>query len=189
MDSSHFAFHVLIHSSTKINKVIESLISTPFVATFLFADVILLLLLIFCFRKGVDGYLVGQAKETVLKWLWCANAFAVYFGIREFSKGIALTAMARNWSQVYWNFGTIVNISSLFMVVMCILIMRLTVNDEIHQATQTTRSMFALTTGFLWLRFLGVVKSINIKLATFVMAIVQVRFKILWSIPLQIRRG
>jgi hypothetical protein len=133
-----------------------------------------LLLLIFCFRKGVDGYLVGQAKDIVLNWLWCANAFAVYFEIREFSKGIALTAMARNWSQVYWNFGTIVNISSLLMVVLCVLIMRLTVNDETQGTNQIVRSMFAFTTGLLWLRFLGLVKSINIKLATFVMAIVQV---------------
>ncbi len=157
------------------DTVIGRLISTPFVATFLFADIILLLLLIFCFRKGVDGFLVGEAKGTILNWLWCANTFAVYFEIREFSKGIALTAMARNWSQVYWNFGTIVNMSSLFMIFLCVLIMRLTVNDEMQGINQNIRSMFALATGLLWLRFLVLVKSINIKLATFVMAIVQVR--------------
>ena len=169
--SYHTKKTVLSHVS--FVEVIDRLISTPFVATFLFADIILLSILIFCFRKSVDGYLVGDGKH-VRSWLWCANAFGVYFQIREFSKGVALMAMSKNWSKVFWNFSTAVNQLSIFMVILCVLIMRLTVNNDYEGAHSSTRSMFALTTGLLWLRFLGLVKSINIKLATFVLAIVQV---------------
>jgi len=154
--------------------VLDRLISSPFVATFLFVDMFLLSALIFCFRRGVDGYLLGHDKTTILRWVWAANGIVFYFEIREYGKGIALTTMAKSWrSRVFWNFDTFVNIICLFMLICCILQIRCTVPLQ-EEASQNMRSLFAITTGLLWMRFLSLMKSINIKLATFVLAIVQV---------------
>jgi hypothetical protein len=44
--------------------------------------------------------------------------------------------------------------------------------DDVFNAL---RFLFAFTTGFLWLRVLSFLKAINMQLATFVLAILQVR--------------
>lgn len=168
-------------------KVIDHLITTPFVATFLFFDMFFLLALLFCFRKGVDGFLTGAAKNKVLFWLRCANTLSVYNGVREFGKVVALTDFARKCPQLLWNFGTTINIISITSVTFCVFSVRVSISsDESSQreTSQMIRIWFAFTTALLWLRFLSFVKSINSTLATFVMAIVQVSFSLHYTFML-----
>jgi hypothetical protein len=138
-----------------------------------------LLALLFCFRKGVDGFLTGAVKGNILLWLRCANTLSVYNGVREFGKVVALTDFARKWPQLLWNFGTIINFISIISVTFCVFYVRISIpSDESSQqeTSQMVRIWFAFTTALLWLRFLRFVKSINSTLATFAMAIVQVSF-------------
>lgn len=53
--------------------------------------------------------------------------------------------------------------------------------DEIDYANlMELRGLLAVTTGFLWLRVLSLLKSINMQLATFVLAIFQITRDIMW---------
>ena len=46
--------------------------------------------------------------------------------------------------------------------------------------TAKLRGLLAITTGFLWLRVLSLLKAINMQLATFVLAILQIMKDIIW---------
>jgi hypothetical protein len=161
-------------------KVLDRLISTPFMAVQLFVDTFLTALLIFCFRKSVDGYLLGHNEFTILRWVYAVNACVFYLLIRELAKAVSIVVISKNTrflkSQIL---GLTINITSLFVLISCVLTIRITVpiSDDV---TSAVRTRFAFTSGLLWIRLLTVMKSINIKLATFVMAIVQITMDTFW---------
>jgi hypothetical protein len=161
-------------------KVLDRLMSTPFMAVQLFVDTFLTALLIFCFRRSVDGYLLGQNEVIILRWIYAVNACVFYLLIRELAKAVSIVVISKNTrflkSQIL---GLTINIISLFVLVSCVLTIRITVpmSDDVSSAV---RARFAFTSGLLWIRLLTVMKSINIKLATFVMAIVQITMDTFW---------
>ena len=56
-----------------------------------------------------------------------------------------------------------------------------TIGDELTIKNDTVlRGLLAVTTGFLWLRVLNLLKAINMQLATFVLAILQITKDIFW---------
>lgn len=161
-------------------KVLDRLITTPFMSVQLFVDTLLTALLVFCFRKSVDGYLLGHNEVTILRWVYAVNACVFYLLIRELAKAVSIFVISKNTkflrSQIL---GLAINITSLFVLISCVLTIRITVplSDDVSSAVRTR---FAFTSGLLWIRLLTVMKSINIKLATFVMAIVQITIDTFW---------
>ena len=145
---------------------------TPSVAFTLFFDTLLIALCIFCLRKSADGYLLGRDTISILHWIYAVNALTFYLTLREFCKAIALVTMAKS-RKLFLNFSNALNILSLVFLITSVLAIRLSVPLEV-EASQNMRILITITTGLLWIRLIGMLKSINVKMATFVMAIVQV---------------
>lgn len=163
-------------------QVLHRAISSSFVATFLFLDMFLLLALIYSFRRSIDSYLIGNG--SILFWLWQANMYNAYHTMRDLVRGIVFTYADMD-KTLFWNFGTIASFISFLSMITCVLYIRIAVageewKTENQVTSQWIRTWFAFTTALLWLRFLGFLKSINSKLATFAMAIVQITKDIFW---------
>jgi len=161
-----------------LTKVLDGLVMTPSVAFTLFFDTLLIALCIFCFRKSADGYLLGRDTISILHWIYAVNALTFYLTLREFCKAIALVTMAKS-RKLFLNFSNALNILSLVFLITSVLAIRLSVPLEV-EASQNMRILITITTGLLWIRLIGMLKSINVKMATFVMAIVQISKDIFW---------
>ena len=162
-----------------ITKVLDEMISTPFACTLFFFDFLLLGLLIFFFRLCVDAYLQQQESRIVLKWLYATMFSAFHFQMRAIGRVVSLISMTRNTNfrnSILFNFWNILQTSCLFMVIWCIITIRFTtpLGTSEYSLDNRIRWQFAITTLMLWFNLLGLVKSINMKLATFVCAITQV---------------
>ncbi|KAL3925629.1 MAG: hypothetical protein SGILL_000280 [Bacillariaceae sp.] len=61
-------------STTKVvSDVLDKMIAKPFVATVVLCDAIFLALMIFGFRCAVNGMIVGDSLESVLKWIYVVS--------------------------------------------------------------------------------------------------------------------
>lgn len=102
--------------------------------------------------------------------------------IRELGKGITIlerTRVARIYFLSFWNLTDISSICLALTSTICI--RNQFKQDEIDYANLAQlRGLLAVTTGFLWLRVLSLLKSINMQLATFVLAIFQITRDIMW---------
>lgn len=162
-----------------ITKVLDEMITSPFACTVFFFDFLLLGMLIFCFRLCVDAYLQQLETDIVLRWLYATLFSAFHFQMRAIGRVVSLISMTRNMifrNAILFNFWNILQTGCLFMVISCIITIRFSApngQDE-YLLSNTVRWQFAVTTLMLWFNLLGLVKSINMKLATFVCAISQV---------------
>ncbi len=142
----------------------------------LFFDTFLLLLCIFFFRTSVDDYLLHRdvSQKKILHWLYAVNGFAFYLTSREFTKAVALSAVAKK-RDLFLNMNNFVSIVSMVCLITSILAIRLDVLGDPLWSESVSRILIAITTGLLWLRLISILTFVNIKMATFVMAIEKVR--------------
>ena len=169
-----------------ITKVLDEMITTPFASTLFFFDFFFLGLLIFFFRSCVDSYLQRQETDIVMKWLYGTLFSAFHFQMRAIGRVVSLLSMTRNAffrNATLFNVWNVLHTACSFMVIWCIITIRFYApyGKEEYSLSDNVRGQFAITTLLLWFNLLGLVKSINVKLATFVCAIVQVRGRYLFQ--------
>lgn len=91
-----------------------------------------------------------------------------------------LSKHSRNYILSFWN---LIDLLAILFAALSSVTMRwqFTIGDDIGIKDDTLmRGLLAVTTGFLWLRVLNFLKAINMQLATFVLAILQITKDIFW---------
>ena len=166
-------------TSKIVRRVMDKMISRPFAVTVVFFDMLFLAVLIVSFRFSVHGYLNAYDPSYIIKCVYVANTSIFYYIIRELGQVISLTMIAKQKFGLkhFWSFWNIVDVMSVIMTLSSIVAMRRCLalgNCPLDEGSRGLRCCFALSTGLLWLRVLGLLKTINKQLATFVLAIVQV---------------
>lgn len=172
-----------------IMKVLDEMTVMPFSSTLFFFDLVLLGLLIFFFRSCVDRYLQRQESDIVLKWLYATILCAFHFQMREIARLVSLVSMTRNdvfRNAIFFNVWGILHTACLFLLIWSIITIRYYAPEgkDNYLLDEKVRSQFSVTTLLLWLNLLGLVKSMNAKLATFVSAIIQIVKDVLWYVVL-----
>ena len=56
-----------------VKKVLDRMIARPFVATVVFCDAIFLFLMIVGFRSAVNGMIMGDSLDKILKWIYVVS--------------------------------------------------------------------------------------------------------------------
>jgi hypothetical protein len=164
-----------------VRSVLDKMISRPFAVSVVFFDFVFLCVLMIGFRYSVNQFLLGKSPSVVIKWIYVANTGIFYFIIRELGKGITILERTRQASIYLWSFWNITDILSTLFALCSTMALRIYFSDEIkYDEIDGLRALLAITTGFLWLRALSLLKSLNIQLATFVLAILQICKDILW---------
>ena len=167
-----------------IRKILDTMITRPFAVSVVFFDGLFLLLLIWSFRKSADGFVEGQSPDTVIKWIYVANANIFYFIIRELGKAVSLTLITRKafWLRFFWGFWNVVDIFSILFSLVSTIFLRVQFSKGVSlgEESRAVRWCLSLTTGLLWLKVLSYLKSINMQLATFVLAVIQITKDLAW---------
>ena len=198
-----------VSTSLMVKEVMDIMIAQPFVATVVFCDAIFLCLMIVGFREAVKGMILGKLQDNVLKWIYVvsfssiinyrtfdfmnnaphhilleqANSGIFYFIIAEIGKFVSLfllSKQSRNYILSFWN---LIDLLAIMLAALSSVTMRwhFTIGDEAAIKDDVyVRGLLAVTTGFLWLRVLNFLKAINMQLATFVLAILQITKDIFW---------
>lgn len=164
-----------------VRSVLDKMISRPFAVSVVFFDFVFLCVLMIGFRYSVNHFLLGEPPSAVIKWIYVANTGIFYFIIRELGKGITILERTRAASIYLWSFWNITDILSTMFALCSTMALRIYFSDNIkYDELSGLRALLAVTTGLLWLRALSLLKSLNIQLATFVLAILQICKDILW---------
>jgi hypothetical protein len=164
-----------------VRSVLDKMISRPFAATVVFCDFFFLCGLMVGFRFSVNSFLLGESFETVLRWIYVANTGIFYFVIRELGKCITILERTRHASIYLWSIWNIADILSTVFALTSTILIRVNFSDTIDYGNiNPLRAFLSVTTGCLWMRALSLLKSLNIQLATFVLAILQICKDILW---------
>lgn len=158
-----------------VTKVLDHLISRPFAATVVLCDAIFLSILIAGLRLAVNNLLLGSDPGTVINYLYLTNMGLFYFIIRELGKAVSLLMMTKRVRVYIWSFWNLTDLLSTALAIASVVAVRAHVVDGGDTVPMSLRNLIAVTTGFLWLRVLSFLKGINMQLATFVLAILQVR--------------
>jgi hypothetical protein len=186
-------------STTKVvSDVLDKMISRPFVATVVLCDAIFLALMIVGFRYAVNGIITGGSLEKVLSWIYVvrcnssllsafvtivpsshvllrqANTGIFYFLIQEIGKAVSLLLISSHSRKYFLSFWNVVDVLAIVLALLSSMAMRwqFAIHRESLDDSNPLRGLLAISTGFLWLRVLSFLKSINIQLATFILAII-----------------
>ena len=167
-----------------VQKVLDTMITRPFAVSVIFFDCLFLLCLIFSFRKCADGFVEGESPVTVIKWIYVANANIFYFIIRELGKAISLSLISARgfWSKFVWGFWNVVDVFSILFSLASTIFLRVQFSEDfsLGEESRAIRWCLSVATGLLWLRALGFLKTVNMQLATFVLATVQITKDLAW---------
>mmetsp|Transcript_23241 Transcript_23241/g.34307 ORF Transcript_23241/g.34307 Transcript_23241/m.34307 type:complete len:905 (+) Transcript_23241:675-3389(+) len=164
-----------------VRSVLNKMISKPFAVCVVFVDFFFLCVLMIGFRCSVNLFLTGAESGTILNWIYVANTGIFYFIIRELGKCITLLERTRRAKVYLWSFWNITDILSTALALCSTISLRLKfLQDVDFDGIESLRALLAVTTGLLWLRALSLLKSLNIQLATFVLAIIQICKDIIW---------
>ena len=165
-----------------VQKVLDRMISSPFAVTVVFCDGIFLAILIWGFRAAVDRILTGGSLDLVLKYIYVANTGIFYFIIREIAKTVSLCSISKRSRIHFLSFWNLIDMLATVLSLVSTISMRyhFTYLERSLDGTGFLRGLLAITTGFLWLRVLSLLKAINMQLATFVLAILQISKDIIW---------
>lgn len=155
-------------ATTKVvQQALDRIISRPFAVTVVFCDALFLIFLISGYRGAINGVLLGMSHGSVLRYIYLANIGTFYFVIREIGKAISFCMITRR-ARVYITFWNFVDLATTILALVSTIAIR-------SLPFPGLRGLCAVTTGFMWLRVLSYLKGINMQLATFVLAILQVR--------------
>ena len=90
-----------------------------------------------------------------------------------------LSKHSRNYILSFWN---LVDLLAILLAAVSSVTIRwqFTIGETGIEDADVLRGLLAVTTGFLWLRVLNFLKAINMQLATFVLAILQITKDIFW---------
>lgn len=164
-----------------VKNVMDRAISKPFCVGVVFFDGIFLAILIIGFRAAVNALLTGDAPSLVLRWIYVANTGIFYFLIRELGKAITILERTKQATIYLWSFWNVTDILSTVLALASVVTIRLVNSQGVDVSNiEPLRVLLAITTGLLWLRVLSLLKTLNIQLATFVLAIIQITRDILW---------
>ena len=156
-------------ATTKVvQQVLDRIISRPFAVTVVFCDALFLAFLITGYRGATSGLLLGRPPEEILKRIYVANIGIFYFVIREIGKAISLCMVSRHARVYFLSFWNLTDVLTTILALVSTVLIR-------ARYLTGMRTVCAITTGFMWLRVLSFLKGINMQLATFVLAILQVR--------------
>lgn len=124
----------------------------------------------------------GDSLAVALQWIYVANIGIFYFIIREIGKFFSLLSIAKKTRIYYLSFWNLIDFLATALALVSTVSMRwhFAVNDQGLEDLSMLRKLLAVTTGFLWLRVLSLLKAINMQLATFVLAILQITKDITW---------
>lgn len=165
-----------------VKKVLDRMISRPFALTVLLCDAVFLTLMIVGFRSAVNRLILGSSLALVLKWIYVTNIGIFYFIIREIGKTVSLFLISKRARGYFLSFWNLIDILATALALVSTVSMRyhFTFRELGMENTSTLRGLLAITTCFLWLRVLSLLKAINMQLATFVLAILQITKDIIW---------
>lgn len=124
----------------------------------------------------------GDSLAVVLRWIYVANIGIFYFIIREIGKIFSLLSISKRARMYFLSFWNLIDFLATILALASTVSMRwhFAVNDRGVDDLSMLRGLLAVTTGFLWIRVLSVLKAINMQLATFVLAIIQITKDIIW---------
>ena len=165
-------------SSMVVRRVMDRIISRPFAVTIIFCDALFLALLIGGFRSAVNTLLVRGDMDKIMQGIYLANTGIFYFVIRELGKAISLCTIAHSARDYLWSFWNLTDLTATLFSLASVIAIRSTSRSEEGLdilEMHGLRDFLAVTTGFLWLRVLNMLKGINMQMATFILAILQVR--------------
>lgn len=165
-----------------VKRVLDQMISRPFAVTVVLCDAIFLALLITAFRYAVGMLISGDSLKVVLQWIYIANTGIFYFIIREIGKMASMFLISRRARGYFLSFWNLIDVLATVLALSSTISMRnhFTFQELGLENTAKLRGLLAITTGFLWLRVLSLLKAINMQLATFVLAILQIMKDIIW---------
>mmetsp|Transcript_56571 Transcript_56571/g.137360 ORF Transcript_56571/g.137360 Transcript_56571/m.137360 type:complete len:1430 (-) Transcript_56571:877-5166(-) len=162
-----------------VRKVLNRMIARPFAATVFICDAIFLILMIAGFRMAVNQMIKGAPFDVVLKSCYVSNVGIFYFVITEIGKAVALLQITKNARRYFMTFWNIIDITATGLALVSSVFIRWKYGED-QGDDQFLRGLLAVTTGFLWLKVLSFLKIINLQLATFILAIIQITKDILW---------
>lgn len=164
-----------VSTTRLVSKVLDQLICRPFAATVILCDAIFLAILLTGFRLGVTRLLLGWSAESVANFLYMSNCGIFYFIIRELGKIVSLLMLTRRTLIYFWSFWNLTDLMSTLLALASVISVRSHLSSrDSNEVPHQLRNLLAVTTGFIWLRVLSFLKGINMQLATFVLAILQV---------------
>ena len=164
-----------------IRLVLDKMISGHFALTIIFFDCLFLGLLILSYRRSVNRFLTAEWEDGIIKdnhlilhWIVVVHSCLFYFCVREVGKIVALStisrqALKRHLGRVWLLLG-IVNVPIILSTTM---IMRVNIKDTMDSYDDFAR-LASIGTALLWISVLSLLKTINMHLATFVLATIQV---------------
>jgi len=172
-----------------ITTVLDDMMSTPFTSVLFFFDFLLLALQIIFFRMCVDAYMQRMDSQTVLKLLYATLFSSFHFQMRGIAKYVSLMSKPKANSfrkNAFFNFWNISYTLCIGMVIWCIITIRVYVplGPDNYLLDTRIRTQFSITTFLLWLHVLCLIKAVNVKLATFVSAIIQIVKDTMWYVAL-----
>jgi len=159
-----------------VRGVLDRMISKPFAVTVVICDAVFLTTMILGIRLAVNNLVFGHSLSVVLKWIYLANTGVFYFITREIGKMVAMLSISKQARSYFLSFWNVIDSLAVLLALASTVSMR----HHFHSLEQgledasMLRRLLAITTGFLWLRVLSFLKAINEKLATFVLAILQI---------------
>lgn len=124
----------------------------------------------------------GRDLGNVLWWIYVANIGIFYFIMREIGKIFSLLSIAKRARRYFLSFWNLIDFLATLLALVSTVAMRwhFALDNRGLDDFGMLRNVLAITTGFLWLRVLSLLKAINMQLATFVLAIIQITKDILW---------
>lgn len=175
-----------VSTTLVVRKVLNRMIARPFAATVVICDAIFLALMIAGFRVAVNRMILGASLDSVLKSIYVSNVGIFYFILTEIGKGVALLQVTKNSRRYFMSFWNVIDIMATVLALASSVSMRWQFGLLVEglDNAQFLRGLLAVTTGFLWLRVLSFLKHINMQLATFVLAILQITKDVLWFVAI-----
>ena len=159
-----------------VRGVLDRMISKPFAVTVVICDAVFLTTMILGIRLAVNNLVFGHSLTVVLKWIYLANTGVFYFITREIGKMVAMLSISKQARSYFLSFWNLIDSLAVLLALASTVSIRYHF-DSLEQGlgdASMLRRLLAITTGFLWLRVLSFLKAINEKLATFVLAILQI---------------
>jgi hypothetical protein len=161
-----------------VQQILDQIISRPFIVSVVFLDGLFLACLLSGYRGAVSSLLLGRSPTTVLSWIYFSNVGLFYFLIRE----IAKMSTIRSVSCYLLNVWNLTDLASTILALSSTIFMRYAMSRSNYSTTlpdniSGIRTFCAITTAFMWLRVLNYLKGVNVQLATFVLALLQVSFE------------